>query len=74
MISMIGCILGIACTFPAAQAFGTELSIFFPIFHVSNQTLFMDLASAVIIGIIAGIFPTWRSIQIRIADGLRRIG
>lgn len=73
-ISMIGCILGIACTFPAAHAFGTELSIFFPIFHVSNQTLLMDLAAAVIIGIVAGIFPTWRSIRIRIADGLRRIG
>jgi putative ABC transport system permease protein len=74
MISMIGCTLGIACTFPAAHAFGAELSIFFPIFLVSNETLLMDLAAAVIIGLVAGLFPTWRSIKIRIADGLRRIG
>lgn len=74
LISMIGCAFGIACTFPVAQAFGAELSIFFPIFLVSNETLLMDLAAAVTIGLVAGLFPAWRSIRIRIADGLRRIG
>jgi putative ABC transport system permease protein len=74
MISLIGCAFGIALTFPAAKAFGAELSIFFPVFLVSNETIIMDIASAIIVGIIAGIFPAWRSIRIKIADGLRRIG
>jgi putative ABC transport system permease protein len=74
MISLIGCAFGIAFTFPAAKAFGAELSIFFPVFLVSDETIIMDIAAAIIVGIIAGIFPAWRSIRIKIADGLRRIG
>jgi len=26
------------------------------------------------VGVIAAIFPTWRAVRIKIADGLRRIG
>jgi putative ABC transport system permease protein len=73
-ISMLGCVCGIIFTYPAASAFGSQLSAFFPVFNVAHETLYMDLAAALSIGIVAGIFPTWRSIKIRIADGLRRIG
>jgi putative ABC transport system permease protein len=34
----------------------------------------MDLAAALVVGVVAGIFPTLRGSTIRIADGLRRIG
>ncbi len=74
IISMIGCAFGIAFTFPAAKAFGDELSNFFPIFNVATETIYMDIAAALLVGTVAGIFPTLRSIRIRIADGLRRIG
>ncbi|HMK60071.1 MAG TPA: ABC transporter permease [Dissulfurispiraceae bacterium] len=73
-ISMIGCAFGIAFTFPAAKAFGDALSTFFPIFNVEPKTIYLDIAAALVIGTVAGIFPTWRSIRIKIADGLRRIG
>ena len=74
IISMIGCAFGIAFTFPAAKSFGDELSNFFPIFNVATETIYMDIAAALLVGTVAGIFPTLRSIRIRIADGLRRIG
>lgn len=74
IISMIGCGFGITLTYPAAKAFGEELSNFFPIFNVATETIYMDIAAALIVGTVAGFFPTWRSIRIRIADGLRRIG
>lgn len=74
IISMIGCAFGIAFTFPAAKSFGNELSNFFPIFNVATETIYMDIAAALLVGTVAGIFPTLRSIRIRIADGLRRIG
>ena len=74
IISIIGCGFGIALTFPAAKAFGEELSTFFPIFNVATETIYMDISAALIIGAVAGFFPTWRSVRIRIADGLRRIG
>jgi len=74
IISAIGCVFGIICTFPAANAFGSALSNFFPIFNVAHETIYMDVAAALLVGVVAGIFPTWRSIRIKIADGLRRIG
>jgi putative ABC transport system permease protein len=74
IISMIGCGFGVALTFPAAQAFGEELSTFFPIFNVAIETIYMDISAALVVGTVAGFFPAWHSTRIRIAAGLRRIG
>lgn len=74
VIAMVGGVAGVACTFPAAHWIETELSQFFPVFSIAPETIMMDLAAALVVGIVAGIFPTWRGATIRIADGLRRIG
>jgi len=70
---MTGCALGILATFPAAKAFGDAMSAYLPIFHVSPETIYLDVAAAVIVAVTAAIIPTCRSINIRIADGLRKI-
>ena len=72
-ITMTGCALGILATFPAAKAFGDAMSTYLPIFHVSPETIWLDIAAAVIVAVTAAIIPTCRSINIRIADGLRKI-
>jgi len=74
IITMIGAVFGIMLTFPVAKIFAHELSTFFPIFNVETKTIYMDLAASFIVAFVAGIFPTWRAVNIRIADGLRRIG
>lgn len=74
VIVSIGCVLGIALTFPAAKAFSDEMGTFFPVFIVSKKTIYMDIAAAVVVGVVAAVFPTWRALKLRIADGLRRIG
>jgi putative ABC transport system permease protein len=68
-----GCI-GILLTFPVASKFGEVMGNYFPVFQVDRSTIYMDLLFCLIVGIIAGIFPTWRAVRIKIADGLRRIG
>jgi putative ABC transport system permease protein len=73
-ITMIGCALGIALTFPAADIFSSSLRTYFPVFNVARKTIYMDIAASILVGIVAAIFPAWRAIKIRIADGLRRIG
>ncbi len=73
-ITMLGTAIGIALTFPAASIFGKELSQFFPIFNVERATIYMDLIAGIVVASVAALFPTWRAIHIRIADGLRRIG
>ena len=74
ILSMTGCAIGIALTYPAAQWFKSELSDWFPVFNVARKTIYMDVAAGMIVGITASIFPAWRAIKLRIADGLRRIG
>ncbi|MBS3905834.1 MAG: ABC transporter permease [Syntrophaceae bacterium] len=74
VITLIGTFLGIALTFPVAGVVGRMLSNYFPVFNVAEEAIYMDLAASLIIGLIAAIVPTYRSIRIRIADGLRRIG
>ena len=73
-ISFLGGMLGVAATFPAARWIESELSQFFPYFSVSVETLLLELLAALTVGVVSGIFPTWRGATIRIADGLKRIG
>ncbi len=73
-ISLLGTAIGIGLTFPVAEAFADYLGTYFPIFFVEKETVLMDLAAGALVGVVAALFPTWRAVQIRIADGLRRIG
>jgi len=41
---------------------------------VELQTVYLDIAAGILVGLVAALFPTWRAVNIRIADGLRRIG
>ena len=74
VIALAGCLTGMVLTFPAAKAFGQTLSAFFPVFLVSEKTLWLDLAAAFLIAFFAAIVPTRHAIRIGIAEGLRRIG
>jgi putative ABC transport system permease protein len=74
IITMTGAFLGIVLTFPAAKTFGKELSAYFPVFNVTTETIYLDIAISFLIALVAAIFPAWRAVRIRIADGLRRIG
>jgi putative ABC transport system permease protein len=74
LITMIGSALGIILTFPAAKIFHEQLSTYFPIFYVEAGTIYQEIGASIAVGLIAGIFPAWRAVNIRIADALRRIG
>jgi putative ABC transport system permease protein len=73
-ITMTGCAIGILLTFPVARKFGDVMGTFFPVFNVEHATVYLDIVFSFVVGIIAALFPTWRAVTIKIADGLRRIG
>jgi putative ABC transport system permease protein len=73
-ISLLGGVLGVLLTFPAAHWIETALAQFFPYFTISTTTIGLDLAIACVVGLVAAAFPTWQGATVRIADGLRRIG
>lgn len=74
LISMTGCVLGAALTYPAAAVFADALSQYFPIFNVEPRTILLDIGAALLVGVVAAVFPAWRAVRIRIAEGLRHLG
>jgi putative ABC transport system permease protein len=73
VITSVGGAIGIALTFPVVKAFGKAVSNWIPVFIVEAETIYMDIAAILIVGIVAAIIPSWRAITMRIADGLRSI-
>ncbi|OPY77851.1 MAG: FtsX-like permease family protein [Syntrophorhabdus sp. PtaU1.Bin153] len=74
VITMTGCAIGVALTFPTAKLFGHTMGTYFPVFNVGNDTIGYAIVSSVLVGILAAIIPTYRAIKIPIAEGLRSIG
>ncbi len=74
VITILGCLVGIALTFPAVTIASHELGTYFPIFKVERETLYLDVMAALVVATFAAIIPARRAIRIRIAEGLRRIG
>jgi putative ABC transport system permease protein len=74
LISLLGGALGALATFPAASWIERALAQYFPYFSVSVETILLELLCALVVGVVSGIFPTWRGATIRISDGLKRIG
>jgi putative ABC transport system permease protein len=73
-IAGIGCVIGIALTFPVAAAFGKALSSLFPIFRVADETFVWQFGCAVVVGAAAAVLPSLRAATVNVVDGLRSIG
>ena len=73
-IAMIGAAAGIFATFPVTDWFGAKLGTLFPVFSVSRNTIIMQLAAALLVGVVGALFPGFRAARLRIVDGLRNIG
>jgi putative ABC transport system permease protein len=74
-ISVIGAGLGVLLTFPMVEGFGAAVPKgFFPVFNIETSTLILAGTSALIVGVVAALFPLQRALGTRIVDGLRHIG
>jgi putative ABC transport system permease protein len=70
-IACVGGLLGIGLLILVASAVGVALSQFFPGFQPDSLTFTSSFGIAVIVGILAAIFPINRALRIKIVDGLR---
>ncbi|MDI6765314.1 MAG: ABC transporter permease [Bacteroidota bacterium] len=74
-IAILGGVIGIALTFPMAQGFEAAMPKgWFPIFNVENITLILASSAAILVGVLASVFPIQRTLNTKIVDGLRQIG
>lgn len=74
LITLAGAGIGIALLFPVANAFSAQMGTLFPVFEIAPETIALQIASALAVGIIAAIVPTLRSARVNIVEGLRSIG
>jgi putative ABC transport system permease protein len=72
-IALAGALAGVALTFPLADAFAERMGTLFPIFFVSEETVLMQVAAALIVGVVAAALPAWRTARVKIIDGLRAV-
>jgi putative ABC transport system permease protein len=73
-MTAIGGGIGILLTFPVAAGFKKAMGSMFPVFNVTDETVAMQVASALVVGLLAAVVPAIRSARVKIVDGLRYIG
>jgi putative ABC transport system permease protein len=73
-IAVIGGLVGIALTFPAADVFAKSVGSILSGFFVSSETVLLQAGAALVVGVVAAAVPAWRAARVRVVDGLRAIG
>ncbi len=73
-LALLGGILGIGFSFPAAHLFSKKLGAILPVFHIQGKTLLLAGIICFSIGLLAALFPVWRATKIKIVDALTHIG
>jgi putative ABC transport system permease protein len=74
LMTALGAAVGIALTFPVAAGFKQAMGAMFPVFRVTEDTIALQVASALAVGLLAAVLPAVRAARVRIVDGLRYIG
>ena len=72
-LALMGGVLGVLATLPLAATFVSFTGTLFPVFIVSGETIALQVAAAVAVGLLAAAWPAWRMAQQDIVAGLRRI-
>jgi putative ABC transport system permease protein len=73
-IALIGASIGVALTFPVGDWFASLVGTLFPVFEVSRDTVLMQFACAIVVGVAAALVPVRRAAKVNIVEGLRAIG
>jgi putative ABC transport system permease protein len=75
LISILGGGLGLLLTFPIVEGIYEFIPKgMFPIFDVQPITLILAISAALLIGIVAAIFPIIRALNTKIVEGFRFVG
>jgi putative ABC transport system permease protein len=74
MIACLGGGLGLILMFPVIGGVAAGLREWFPAFPIDPMIYPQAAAAAIVVGLLAAVFPVYRAIRVSIVDGLRRIG
>ena len=75
LISCLGGGIGISLLYPIVAGFEQVMPKgFFPFFFIEPVTVVLAASSAILIGVLASIFPIQRALRTKIVDGFRFVG
>jgi putative ABC transport system permease protein len=75
VIALLGGAIGIALTYPIVGVFEQAVPKgFFPFFYIEPITTILAMSAAILIGVLASIFPIQRALKTKIVDGFRFVG
>ncbi|KWB94381.1 ABC transporter permease [Burkholderia ubonensis] len=74
VIAAIGGSLGMLAMPPAVHLFKQATGGVFPVFNVSAQTIALQAACSLAVGVAAALVPAWHAARVRVVEGLRAIG
>lgn len=75
LIAAVGGGLGLFLTFPIVAGFEQVIPRgWFPVFQIEPITIILAVSAAILIGIVAAIFPIQRALSTKIIDGFRFVG
>ena len=72
-MALLGGILGIALTYPLADAFFATTRDLFAVFEIMPLTIALQLLAAIVVGLVASLAPAINSARVSIVDGLRAV-
>jgi putative ABC transport system permease protein len=73
-LALLGGVLGMGLSFPAAHVFSRKLGTILPVFRIQTRTLVLAGIICCSIGLLAAVFPIWRATRSKIVDALTHIG
>lgn len=73
LIAAIGGATGLLLTLPLAAAFANAAGTLFPVFRVSGTTMLLQAGAALLVGVVAALWPAWKMSRIDIVAGLRHV-
>lgn len=73
LIALLGGVAAVALTLPAAAAFASAAGSLFPVFRVSASTMLLQMGAALLVGLVAAAWPSWKMSHIDIVEGLRHV-
>jgi len=75
VIAIFGGGIGVALTYPIVAGFEQAIPKgFFPFFFIEPITTILAMSAAILIGVIASIFPIQRALKTKIVEGFRFVG
>jgi putative ABC transport system permease protein len=72
-IAGVGGLLGLAISIPIKLLVATAVSNFFNVFKIEDVTMLMAFGAAIIVGLLAAIFPALKAVRTPVVEGLRII-